>query len=211
MALLLGACAAAPPVSQEEPAAKEAAPARPPLLLPVAEELALGDAGARVALVVISDFQCPYCRRLHQDVLPAIKARYVGTGKVRLYHKDFPLRQHRQAYPAALAARCAAHQGRLWPMQDKLYEATVLSPAVYARAAEALELDPARFEACLMNPTMRALIDRDRMEAMRIGVNSTPTVVLGHVEAGAVRVERIARGIPPVETFVAEIEALLAR
>lgn len=210
--LLLCACASSAPPTPTAPSSSEAErPAAPALILPVAEELALGRPSAWVALVVISDFQCPYCRRLHQDVLPAIKTRYVDTGRVRLYHKDFPLPMHKQAFPAALAARCAAHEGRLWPMQDKLYEAPALSPAVYTQAATVLELDRTRFEACMLNPSTRAVVDRDRMEAMRLGVNSTPTVVLGYLDNGAVRVERIARGIPPVETFVEEIEALLAR
>lgn len=179
--------------------------------LPVAEELAIGNPGARVAVVVISDFQCPYCRRLHQHVLPAVKSRYVDNGSVRLYHKDLPLPMHKQAFGAALAARCAARQGQLAQMQDALYGAAALNPSIYPKAASAIALDATAFEACMHSPSTRAVINRDRMEVRRLGVTSTPTVVLGYMENGVVRVERMARGIPTVEQFSEEIDALLAR
>jgi protein-disulfide isomerase len=207
--LLINACVSAPPV---EPGPEPAGPARPPALrLPVAEELAFGNPAARVALVVVSDFQCPYCRRLHQEVLPAIKARYVDAGVVRLYHKDFPLPMHRQAFPAAVAARCAARQGQLVPMQNELYRAPALRSPVYAEAADGIGLDAASFAACMQDPSVRAAIDRERMELRRLGVTSTPTVVLGYLEDGVVHIKRMAAGTPTVEQFSEEIDALLAR
>jgi protein-disulfide isomerase len=69
------------------PDARPTRPPEPPLPdRPVTLEGAAvqGDRTAKVALIVYSDFQCPFCAKFGRDALPEIQSRYVKTGKVLL-------------------------------------------------------------------------------------------------------------------------------
>ena len=66
----------------------------------------MGSNDAPLTIVEFSDFECPYCRLFHEEVLPSLKREYIDTGLVRFIHKDLPLPFHDQARPAAAAARC---------------------------------------------------------------------------------------------------------
>ena len=70
----------------------------------------MGSGNAPLTIVEFSDFECRYCRRFHEQVLPSLKREYIDTGLVRFVHKDLPLPFHDQARPAAAAARCAGEQ-----------------------------------------------------------------------------------------------------
>ena len=64
-------------------------------------------------IIEFSDYECPFCRRWHQEVWPQIKAKY--GDQVRLVYRDFPLYNiHPNALPAAEAANCAGEQDRYW-------------------------------------------------------------------------------------------------
>ena len=76
---------------------------------------AKGPANAPVTLTVFSDFQCPYCSRL-VPFIDEVLAK--NPDKVRVVFKQFPLRMHNFALPAALASLAAREQGKFWPMHD---------------------------------------------------------------------------------------------
>ncbi len=63
---------------------------------------------APVMIVEFSDYQCPYCKIWHDEVLPLILAEY--GDQVRYIYRDYPLRGHSEAQPAAEAANCAGEQ-----------------------------------------------------------------------------------------------------
>ncbi len=50
-----------------------------------------GDPKAPVTIVEFSDYQCPYCRKFHNEILPQIQEEYISKGKVRYIFRDFPL------------------------------------------------------------------------------------------------------------------------
>ena len=96
--------------------------------------------------------------------------------KVRLVFKDFPLRFHPGAEPAAMAARCAAEHGRYWEYHDLLF---VAQPA-FARSdlilyAARLGLPRDTFAACLDAGRYRAAVRKDVEEGRAAGVTGTPT------------------------------------
>ncbi len=100
----------------------------------------------------------------------------VFPGKVRLVYKDFPLRFHSGAEPAAMAARCAGEHGRYWEYHDLLF---VAQPA-FTRAdlityAARLDLPPGAFAACLDSAQYRDAVRTDRQEGRAAGVSVTPT------------------------------------
>src|SRR5688572_19982422 len=106
--------------------------------------------GAKDALVTIvqwSDYQCPFCSRVEPTIDQVMKEY---SGKVRVVWKDLPLPFHKDAVPAAAAARAAGEQGKFWPMHGKLFaNQQNLDRASLEKYAQELGLNMARFKAAL--------------------------------------------------------------
>jgi protein-disulfide isomerase len=186
---------------------------RPPdekVRVDVAGMPALGRADAPVTLVEFTDLECPYCRAFHVNTFDRLKREYIDTGKLRFITRDFPLDIHPNARPAALAVRCAGEQDKFWEMRHGVtVNAAALNRDVYDRLARELGLDAGRFSDCIAANRYRAEIDRDVAEALKAGVNGTPTFVLGPTTPGTeVEGHRIV-GAQPFTVFETNIKALL--
>jgi len=133
-----------------------------------------GSATASVTIVEFEDFQCPFCRQVH-DTVERILAKYDTA--VRLVHRDFPLDElHPSAHIAHQAGRCADEQGKFWEYRAVLYaNAPAASPDALADYASRVKMDPARFKSCLARiDELNAAIQNDLAEGERLGVSGTP-------------------------------------
>jgi protein-disulfide isomerase len=147
----------------------------------------LGSPQAAVVMVELGDYECPFCRRYHEQVFPQIKARYIDTGKVRYVLRDLPLDIHAQAFGAAEAARCAGAQGRFWPMRAALSDNyQQLSPDRFAALAGQVGLSRAAFDRCLREHRFQAAIRADVADALAARIYSTPSFVIGRPVADGV-------------------------
>ena len=165
---------------------------------PIDERLSKGKAGAPVTIVEFGDFKCPNCRRFAQAIEPALKSRYLDTGVVRMYWRDYPIRGH-ESVQAAVAARAAARQGRFWAFHDALYtgERPDLTDGGLRAAAKRAGLDLARFDADRRAKPVRQAVDTDLNFALDLGMPGTPAFLInGHLLFGA----------QPLATFVQAIE-----
>jgi protein-disulfide isomerase len=162
-----------------------------------------GAAGARVSVVEISDFQCPYCRQFFEQTYRAFDSAYVKTGKVQMVYINLPLPMHTQAYSAAEAAMCAGAQGKFWQMHDRLFSTQrewggqADAAQRFARMALALRLDPAAYRDCVDNDRTAPLILNDAMQATGAGVNGTPAFIVNRSQMlnGAVTFEALAAAV----------------
>ena len=68
-------------------------------------ELVLGKEDAPVTVVEYASMTCGHCAAFHNKVLPALKEKYIDTGKVRFIMREFPL--DKLAVAASMLARCA--------------------------------------------------------------------------------------------------------
>lgn len=99
--------------------------------------------------------------------------------KVKLVFKNFPLRNHKFAMPAATAALAAEKQGKFWEFHDLLFkDYNRLNEQKVTEIAQKLKLDMERFEKDRKDPRIRALINRDVSEGNRAGVRGTPTIFI---------------------------------
>lgn len=139
-----------------------------------------------ITIVEYSEFQCPYCVK----VLPDVKRTLTEyKGKIRWIVRDFPLSFHDRARPAAVAAKCAAEQGKYWQMYSALFEnQQSLTDADFKSHAAKIGLDKAKFEQCVGNPApMEAKIDRNFQTGVQLGVSGTPAFFInGKKLSGAV-------------------------
>jgi protein-disulfide isomerase len=143
-----------------------------------------GPKNAPVTLVVFSDFQCPFCKRVEPSITQ-IEKEY--PNKIRVVWKNMPLAMHQNAKPAAAASLAAGEQGKFWEMHDKLFEnQTALDRPSLDKYAQELGLDVARFRAALDTNKFGPKIDADMKEAAAVDVNGTPaTFVNGRKIPGA--------------------------
>jgi protein-disulfide isomerase len=168
----------------------------------------LGDSTAPVWFIMISDFQCPYCKQFHDESFAALRKDYVATGKVRMAYINFPLPIHQNAWPAAEAAMCAGAQGKFWPMHDVLFSSQDAwedqHPAVHAidSLAASIGVDTMALDRCVSQHASKALIDADADRAERAGARSTPTVIIG---------KQILVGVQPLANYRRSIDSALAK
>lgn len=143
-----------------------------------------GAGAAPVTVVLFSDFQCPFCKRV-EPTLAALEKEL--PGKVRVVWKHFPLPFHDRARPAALAAQAAGQQGKFWEMHDKLLEnQQALDAPALESYARALKLNMTAFKAALVSAEIARAVDADAEQGRSLGVEGTPSMFInGHKVAGA--------------------------
>lgn len=189
---------------------------RPTLTLPV-EPIALdgvpleGASQARVVMLVLSDFECPFCARFANDIMPSVRAEYVKTGRIKVGFRHMPLPMHARAQRAAESAECAARQGRFWPMHDSLFTAPMrLSEADLVEHARVASVDLSAFNECMRGEAEERVSD-DRDFASSIGVSATPSFLVGTVDAGGnLRATEAVVGARPLKDFAAVFDRLLS-
>ena len=135
-----------------------------------------GKAGARIAIVEFSDFECPYCSRVGGP-LKRVVARYPND--VSVSFKQFPLGFHKNAQKAAEAALAAHAQGRFWDMHDILFDhQKELQASKLGFYAEQIGLDMDQFTADLKGGKFAATVRSDMAEGRKAGVRGTPSVFI---------------------------------
>ncbi len=181
-------------------------------VLPYDGSEALGEKDATVVLYEFSDYECPFCRRFAQETFSRIEKEYVRIGRVAVVYRDNPLEtQHPRAMAAALAGQCAAAQGKLWAMNERLLRDPVaLSEEDFARDAREIGLDAAAFDLCRRDPATSARIHREMKEASALGVRGTPIFVIAVRRPGeaTARAVRMIEGAQPFEVFQKTLDGL---
>ena len=149
----------------------------------------LGDRDAPVKLVEFSDYECPFCKRIH-PTLKKIMAEYGGDGKVAWVYRHFTLDAiHSKARKEAQAAECADELGgndAFWAYSDKLYEVTPsnnrLELSRLPEIAEEIGLERSAFEACLAGDARGGKyadhIEANNQDAVASGGTGTPYIVV---------------------------------
>ena len=151
---------------------------------------AKGAKNAPLQVVIFSDFQCPFCKRVEPQ-LSQLEKDY--GSKVHMVWKNYPLPFHNNAEPAAEAAMAAGAQGKFWEMHDKLFENnTALDRANLEKYAQELGLNMAKFKSDLDAQKYKDQIQSDTKEGQAVGVNGTPAVFING---------RKINGAYPWETF----------
>ena len=99
--------------------------------------------------------------------------------EVKLVHKNFPIRSHKFAFKAAIAALAADRQGKFWEFHDELYKNyNRLNDEKIAEIAKLLELNEAEFIEQQKDPSIIGRIRRDYEEGIQLGIRGVPTVFI---------------------------------
>ena len=150
----------------------------------VAKGKTLGNPSAPITLELYSDFMCPHCKHLHEEILPAIILDFIKTGKAYLVFREYPLNipQHVYSRPAANFAVAAARVGKYEAVSDALFRAQTqwgMNGQVWETVASALSPDEQkRVQALAKDPSVLAEVQSDVERGNRAMINQTPTIIV---------------------------------
>jgi protein-disulfide isomerase len=171
--------------------------------VPVGTSPVRGAATALVTIVMFSDFQCPYCKRV-EPTLEALRKQY--GDKLRFVWKDEPLPFHPRAKPAANLARAARAQkgdAAFWDVHDRLFDAQPkLEDDDLREVARAAGLDVAKAMSAVTKNTYASAIDGDMELADDVQASGTPHFFVNG---------RRLVGAQPPEKFKALIDEEMAK
>ena len=158
-----------------------------------------------MTLEVVGDYQCPVCGRFAREYLPRLVSDYVTPGRLRVVDRPIAFLgtgDPDESLGAAVAATCAARQGKYWEFHDYLMwnqegeNEGAFAPARLLAMSDAVGLDRTTQEACSREPAVAAAISQETSRALAAGIESTPTfLVNGQVIVGLVRYEQLAGAI----------------
>ena len=158
-------------------------------------------------VVMISDFQCPYCKQWHDSSMANLKRDYIDAGKIRMAYLHLPLSNHRHARAQAEASMCAAVQDKFWPYADALFrEQRAFQPvdnptSKFDDIAREVALDLPSFNRCRKSNAVRMLVVNDERQASQARVQSTPSFLIG---------DFLVQGALPYKDFRKAVDTALA-
>jgi protein-disulfide isomerase len=137
---------------------------------------AYGPANAPVYVFVLTDFQCPVCRRAVEP-LKYLARRHPND--VRLVIKQNALVSHSRAAAAAAASIAAFRQGKYWAYADRLFESgSGFDDDGLVTHAQALGLDAERFKKDMADPAAAAQVKYENALANKFDMASTPGFIV---------------------------------
>jgi protein-disulfide isomerase len=164
----------------------------------------IGREDARVKLVEISSFSCPFCATFHAEVLPGI-VELVAAGDVSFTYVPFyRAGSVGDGRAASLAAMCADVQGAFWEYHDLLFAWQRFGSFAYERprlldGAEKLGLDMENFTQCLDEEfSLSALNAAEAFAQRQRGFQGTPTLLLNGTLITALPFEAVELAIRTV-------------
>lgn len=133
--------------------------------------------GADVTLVMFSDYQCPFCRKVH----PVLEQLRSEDKKVKIVYRDWPI-FGAGSVEAARAAIAAQYQGKHAAFNDAMMktQGKVTSQSVRA-AADRAGVNWVRLQADLKTHAadIDGAIDRTGRYAAMMGLSGTPGMLVG--------------------------------
>jgi protein-disulfide isomerase len=169
------------------------APESPVFSISTTDQPSLGSADAPVTIVAFTDYQCPSCAAMH-PMLERLVKEY--GNKVRLVNRDFPLKQHAEAFKAAQAAEAAREQGKYWEyIQVLMRNQSSLGVEKLKTYATELGLDRSRFAGALDSAKFKELVQHDVDDGLKLGLNGTPTIFINGRRVSAKSYEDLKAGV----------------
>lgn len=183
-----------------------------------ADDPVLGDNKAKVTFAYWFDYQCPYCKAFdvgHEQIpiepsLAALIKEYVDTGKMKIVFKDY-------AFLGPDSETAALYRHAVWEMYpDKFYEwheamfeaqdeehagfGDETSILALIRGISGLDADALKAKVEERREEYLKLIEEDRAEGTKFGIQGTPGVITGTT---------LIPGADSLETFKAAIDKQL--
>jgi protein-disulfide isomerase len=168
-----------------------------------------GPANAPVLIVGFDDLECPFCAKMHEQLFPALTARY--KDQVHIVYRDFPLDQHPWAVRAAIDTNCVgalspegywnlvdyihAHAAEMGGDEKSLAKANDTLDSLAREEGKRQRLNADALNACIAKQDDTAIKASTKL-GESLGVDSTPALFInGEKLEGALPLEYVYRMI----------------
>ena len=156
----------------------------------------LGNKNGDVTFVEFFDYNCGYCKRAMGDMLDLLK----NDSKLKVVLKEFPVLSPGsvEAAQVAVAVRMQDPSGKKYlDFHQKLLGGHGPADRAHAlAAAKDAGLDMARIEKDMQSPEVKATIEENMKLAESMGLNGTPSYVIGkQIVVGAVGLDQLKEKI----------------
>lgn len=158
----------------------------------------VGEKNAPVVMAVWFDYQCPFCKQFELTTMPQVYENYVKTGKVQVVFKDFQFldeysknaSRKEDSMSAALFGRAVwdAYPDRYYDWyiamaesQDEEFEGfgDFASIEALTRTVAGIDTDRVLKLITEKKDVYTAAIVADRTEGQTLGINGTPSMIIG--------------------------------
>lgn len=142
----------------------------------------IGAVHPKVTIVEFADYECPFCAQAAPILDSLLSAR---SSDLRVVYRHLPLEIHPHSRTAAVAAECAALQGKFHAVHVIMYERQAdlgRLPWVELGAAASIP-DVNGFSECVEKPGDRitARLESDRLAATDLGLDGTPAFLINQL------------------------------
>lgn len=142
----------------------------------------IGDANAKVVLVVYGNYQCSACSSHNPSLIELAKSY---NSNFAMVYRHFPSPQFPNARAAAAAAEAAGKQGKFWEMHNKLFQNYLYwsgdvnqRDQIFQSYANELGLNLEQFKQDIVSSDIKQKIDFDTALGKAHNLTETPTLVL---------------------------------
>lgn len=146
----------------------------------------VGAENPQLEIIEFADYQCFQCNKIH-FFLRQIMAEH--PGKIRLIHRHFPMDHavnpivkqpiHVGSGKLAMLAIYAASRDKFWQMSDILFSIARVKPEINIRElAQEIGVNYVDLSRAVYNPKIQNKLKKDIMDALKLGINGTPSFMI---------------------------------
>ncbi|MDA8611442.1 DsbA family protein, partial [Candidatus Pacebacteria bacterium] len=177
-------------------------------VIPVNEDDHLyGSVDAKVTIIEFSDFECPFCGRVH-PTLKQIVDEY--DGDVAWVYRHFPLSQiHPNAEPLAQASECVSEFGgndAFWNFADGVFDGRI-NLSDLSGINKVTGVNKNAVQTCVDSGKYKAEVQKDLADGIATGGRGTPHSVVVGPNGSTFALS----GAQPIEAFRQVIDQMLAQ
>ena len=164
-----------------------------------------GKVNSPIRIVEFSDFECPFCSRLHPTLKRIVDE---SDGEAVWEYRHLPLGNHKNALYAAVVSECVSAVGgndKFWQFSDQLFaESSSLGTVKINDLALSLGLTPENIDSCVNDDDIKARITNDIEVANLAGARGTPHSLI--IMKG--KAPKSISGALPYEHWISQINNL---
>jgi protein-disulfide isomerase len=170
-----------------------------------------GNPAAPITCEIFTDYECPHCATIYDQIVPMMLAEYVQTGKMKVVHRDFPLPMHAHARLAARYANAAGRLGQYELVVNQIFR----TQPVWARTGD-VDSQVAQMVTPEIMEKIRAMVQNDGQLdetvisdlalAREDNLNQTPSLVISYKGK-----RQVIAPVPPYSFLKSYLDELLTK
>lgn len=149
----------------------------------------LGNKDAKIVWLVYSDYQCPFCKKIHPDLLKL----QANNSDLAIVFRHLPLTSiHPFSIRIAEASECIAleNKQKFWDFTNTVFakEENIANFQDLSNLLKTLGLDSAQVQECLQSKKFEQKILNTANEHIEAGLKSTPTSIIFNLETNTAKI-----------------------